>query len=460
MEERKIYTLRQIGNAIKKRIEEATQGASFWVKAEIASINVGKHAYLELVQHQDGEKVAVMRGAIWMTTLHRIRQELGDESRNILKDGVEILFLAKTNYHLVYGLSLVIEAIDLSFNISELERRKRETIAKLKEEGLYDRNRFMRLPMVVQRIALVASHGTAAYADFMKHLEHNEHGYHFHVRLFRSAVQGATAAQELRAALANIDTDRFDVVVFIRGGGSKLDLEPYNNLELARMAAQMRIPVLTGIGHDVDISVLDLIAHGHHKTPTAVADFIVDKALYFETSMTGMLVQVHNAMLTSFSDRKDQLSTFKEMMAMRPTALCRAERGNLHTYTGQFARSITDRIAISSKMLDAHARDLAVLPRNKLVLLEAARIRELSTSLSGIAQRGFQLLLGRLQGMDDAIQFLSPDKLLQRGFSITRKDGSAVMDAGSLQPGDRLETTFAHGKAWSTINTIEPDEEG
>lgn len=459
MEDRKIYTLRQVGTAIKQRIEEATHGASFWVKAEIASINVGKHAYLELVQHYEGEKVAVMRGAIWMTALHRIRQELGNESRNILKDGVEILFLAKTNYHLVYGLSLVIETIDLSFNISELERRKRETIATLKEEGLYDRNRFIPLLMVVQRIALVASKGTAAYADFMKHLERNEHGYVFHVHLFNSVVQGEAAAGELRAALLAIDPTRFDAVVLIRGGGSKLDLEAYNDLELARVAAHMRIPVLTGIGHDVDVSVLDLIAHGHHKTPTAVADFLVDRNLYFETAMTGMLVQIHNAMLTTFSDRKDQLSIFKEMAAMRPTARCRAERGLLHTTTSQFARNVTDRIGTSRRTLDNFAHDLALLPRHKLALVEAARIRELSGSLSVIAQRGFQLLLGRLQGMDEAIQFLSPERLLQRGFSITRKDGQAVKDATTLHAGDRLETTFAQGKAWSTINTIEPHGE-
>ncbi len=459
MEERKIYTLRQVGNAIKQRIEEATQGAAFWVKAEIASINVGKHAYLELVQHHGGEKVAVMRGAIWMSALQRIRQELGSESRNILKDGVEILFLARTNYHLVYGLSLVIETIDLSFNISELERRKRETIATLKEEGLYDRNRFIPMPIVVQRIALVASIGTAAYADFMQHLEHNEHGYRFHVRVFNSVVQGDAAAQELRAALSSIDPKDFDAVVLIRGGGSKLDLEPYNDLELARVAAQMRIPVLTGIGHDVDVSVLDLIAHGHHKTPTAVADFLVDRTLYFETAMTGMLVHIHNAMLTSFSDRKDQLSMFKEMVAMRPTARCRAERGNLHTTTGQFARSVTDKVAVSRRGLETFAHDLAMLPRHKLAQVETARLREMSTALSGIAQRGFQLLLGRLQGMDDAIQFLAPEKILQRGFSITRKEGQAVKDATTLQPGDQLETTFAQGKAWSTIKKIEPHAE-
>lgn len=460
MEERKIYTLRQVGNAIKQRIEEATHGASFWIKAEIASINVGKHAYLELVQHQDGEKVAVMRGAIWMSALHRIRQELGSEGRNILKDGVEILFLAKPNYHLVYGLSLVIETIDLNFNISELERRKRETIATLKEEGLYDRNRFIPLPMVLQRIAVIASIGSAAFADFMKHLEQNEHGYRFHVQVFKSTVQGDVAAQELRAALSSIDPTQFDAVVLIRGGGSKLDLEAFNDLELARVAARMRIPVLTGIGHDVDVSVLDLIAHGHHKTPTAVADFIVDRALYFETSMTGMLVHIHNMMLTSFSDRKDQMSMFKEMVMMRPTARCRAERGDLHTLTGQFARTITDKIGVSRKGLDSFTHDLILLPRHKLAQVETARISEMSGTLSGIAQRGFQVLLSRLNGMGEAIQMLSPEKHLERGFSITRKDGHAIKDPGTLLPGDEVETTFAMGKARSTINTIERHENG
>lgn len=459
-EERKIYSLQQVGSAIKQRIEEATHGASYWIKAEIASINVGKHAYLELVQHQQGVKVAVMRGSIWMSTLNRIRQELGSESRNILKDGVEILFLAKPNYHLVYGLSLAIEAIDLSFNISELERRKRETIATLKAEGLYDRNRFIPLPMVIQRIALVASKGTAAYTDLMQHLERNEHGYRFHVHLFNSAVQGEAAVSELIAALASIDPAQFDAVVLIRGGGSKLDLEPYNDLDLARVAARMRIPVLTGIGHDVDVSVLDLIARGHHKTPTAVADFLVDRALYFETSMTGMLVQIHNAMLTSYSDRKDRLSTFTEMITMRPSARCRTERGLLHTATGHFARSVTERITLSDRALGTFSQHLAMLPRHKLAQVETARIREISGSLSGIAHRGFQLLLGKLQGMDDAVRMLSPEKHLQRGFSITRKNGRAVKDAGRLQPGDTVETTFANGTATSTINSIHRHEQG
>lgn len=460
MEERKIYTLSQVGTAIKKRIEEATHGQAFWIKAEIASIRFTKHAYLELVEHKGDEKVAVMRGSIWLTQLHRIRHELGDDSGNILKEGVEILFLARTHFHLVYGLSLAIEAIDLNFNISALERRKRETIAALKEEGLFHRNRMLPLPMVIQRIALVSSVGTAAYEDLMQHLENNEHGYKYHVQVFHSAVQGDAAPTELRAALASIDPKQFDVAVLIRGGGSKLDLEPFNDLALARLVATLPIPVLTGIGHEIDISVLDLISNSPHKTPTAVADFIVDRTLYFETAMTGMLVNIHNTMLTSFTGQKERLSTYAEMIAMRPAAHCRMQRGALHTITNQFARSITEEITLQSRTLHSFGQDLALLPRHKLAQLEAARMREIGTALTALAQRGIQLVIGKLDGIGNAVQLLSPERLMDRGFSIARVNGKAIKNAESLKAGEEIETTFAKGKAWSTINKIERHGKG
>lgn len=157
MEERRIFTLSQVSTAIQHKIAEATGGQAYWIKAEIAQFKVKNHAYLELVEHKEGQKVAVMRANIWNSNYQRIRQELGREAGNILKDGVEVLLLGRVQYHLVYGLSINIEAIDLSFNIGELERRKLATIKTLKEEGLYNRNRFTPMPMVLQRIALVAS---------------------------------------------------------------------------------------------------------------------------------------------------------------------------------------------------------------------------------------------------------------------------------------------------------------
>jgi exodeoxyribonuclease VII large subunit len=456
MEERKIYTLKQVGTAIKHKIDEATQGQLFWVSAEIASIKVANHAYLELVQHEHGNKVAVMRGVIWGSTLQRVQHDLGDAGRHILKDGVETLFLARPNYHLVYGLSLVIEAIDPTFTISALERRKQETIATLKAEDLYDRNRALPMPIVVQRIALVASKGSAAYADFMRHLEENEHGFRFHVHRFDTNVQGDAAAQEMRAALEQLDPERYDVAVLIRGGGSRLDLEPFNDLELARAAARLPIPVLTGIGHDVDISVLDLIAHGHHKTPTAVADWIVDRNLYFESGLTNLLVHIHNAVLNTFAGYKEQMSAYAEMLAMRPVSRCRMERGELHNLSSQFARSATTQITRQGRQMELLAAQLGVLPRNKLVLREQPRLRERSQMLSLLVRRHLHVLQKQVEGLSGAVQLLSPDRLLERGFSITRKDGRALRDARNLKAGDEVETTFARGKAWGTITRTEP----
>lgn len=455
MEEYKVYTLKQVAAAIKQRIDEATGHAAFWIRAEIATINQNRHAYLELVEHQGGIRVAVMRGVIWESSLQAIQQQLGTEGPNILKSGVEILFRARANFHLVHGLSLSIEAIDPGFNLGAMERRKQEAIVALKKEGLFHLQRFVHMPPVVQRIALVASPGTAAYADFMKHLEENEHGYRFHVRLFRSSVQGDGAAANLRMALSAINPARFDAVVVVRGGGSKLDLEPFNDLELARIAARLPIPLLTGIGHDVDISVLDLVAHTPHKTPTAVADFLVDRSLYFETALGGMLVQAHNHLLTVFSAQHELLGSHAETIQLRPVIRYQAERGNLNNMAHQLNRQVAGQLTAKRKELDAHAQLLATAPVQKLTLVEAARIREHKTTLAAAARRGSQELLARLETMRQAVHLLHPDRLLERGFSITRKGGHALLNLDGVKPGDEIETSHHGGRTWSTINRIE-----
>ena len=455
MEDRKVFSLLQVCTSVKKRIEDATKGSSFWIKAEIASIKAPKHVYIELVEHRAGVRVAVMRGIIWNSKHVQIQRALGDESANILKEGAEIMFRASLHFSELYGLSLLIEEIDVAYNLGELERRKKETIAKLHAEGLYDLNRFVRMPMVIQRIALISSVGTAAYEDFMQHLSQNEHGYTFHVRVFSSLVQGDGAASDLRRALGSIDPSLFDAVVLIRGGGSKLDLEPFNDLELCRMVARMPIPVMTGIGHDVDVSVVDMLARSHHKTPTAIADFLVDRSLFFETGLSGLLVHIHNSVLEAFSVQHESMSRYAEMLQVRPTVRCQTRRGVLHTAVGQFARRVTEKLVGSGKLLDGHTSSLCALPRNKLSQIETAKMREFSNALVSHAQHGFQLLLSRINGIEEAIKLVSPDKLLTRGFSITRRDGRAIVDPGTTSVGDQIETTFAKGKTWSTINKIE-----
>ncbi len=456
---KKVFTLLQLNTALKKAIQKATGEQSFWIKAEIVGFKVTTHAYLELAQHEQGVRVAVMRGLIWRSNLVRIEQALGAERHSILKDGAEILFKACVQYHEVYGMSLLVEEIDLSFSLGELERRKRETIETLRAEGLFDLNRSLPEPMIIQRIALIASKGTAAFADLMAHLNTNEYGYRFHVCLFNSLVQGDGAAQELRKALASITPERFDAVVLIRGGGSRLDLEAFNDLELCRMVARMPIPVMTGIGHEIDVSVVDMIAKSPHKTPTAIADHLIDKCLYFETNLNGFLVNIHKTVLDRFTSQKESMSRWNEMLQMRPRNLCQVRRGALHTTAGQFQRRVMESLKVSSRQLDANASELGMLPFHKLHNIEAAKVREMSASLTTTAQRGMKLMLSRITGMHEAVKLLSPEKAMMRGFSVARHQGKVVADAAALEEGNELETTFAKGKVWSIIQKIESNEQ-
>lgn len=453
MSDKKVFSLLQVCTSIRKQIEKATASQRFWVKAEIAGINAQKHVYLDLVQHEDGARVAVMRGIIWQYHMRGIREALGSDLFNVLKEGSEVLFLASVQYNPVHGLSMHIEEVDISYSLGALEQRKQATVETLRKEALYDMNRSLPTPLVIQRVALIASIGSAAYADFIQHLAHNEYGYRFHIHEFPSSVQGENAPQELRAAIAAIDPERFDVVVIIRGGGSKLDLEAFNDLDLCRAVARMPIPVMTGIGHDVDISVLDLIAHTPHKTPTAIADHLLDKCLYFETALNGFLVTVQRSMSEVFSFRKEQLSAYAEMTRSRPINRCQLERGALQATASMVTRSVRDAIHLYDREVDGHASKLALLPLQKVEQVEAARLREMRNALEQLAQRGLTLLLDRVQGMDQAIQLLAPDRVLARGFTITRFQGVPLKSASHLKPGDEIETTFASGSIRSTITT-------
>jgi exodeoxyribonuclease VII large subunit len=455
MEPRRHYSLYQLCSSIRKRLEEATGGRRFWVRAEIAGINLNRHLYLDLVEHQQGQRVAVMRAMVWNTSLTTIRASLGDEFGNILKQGSEVLLCGTVHYSEVYGLSLHVDEVDLSFSLGELERRKHATIATLRQEGLFDLNRALPEPMVIQRIALVASIGSAAYADFVQHLAANEYGYRFHVHEFPSAVQGDDAPRQLRAALAAIDPTLFDAVVVIRGGGSKLDLEAFNDLDLCRAVARMPIPVMTGIGHDVDVSVMDMVAKSPHKTPTAIADHLVDKCVFFETSLNGFVVGMQRVLNERASAHKQRLATIAEALRTRPRMLCERERSTLQHRAATIGQHALSACQQHTQHLNERRTALATLPHQRLQLVEAIRLEAHRTRLHQFAQQGLRTLAAQMEGMQRTVQLLAPERMLARGFSITRHNGRAVASVEGLEPGSEIETTYSNGTTRSIIQHIE-----
>ncbi len=260
-----------------------------WVSAEVADIkiNASGHCYIELIEKNEktGATEAQARATIWrsqvMSTIGRFEQESGQR----LAKGMKILFKATVQHHAVYGMSLQIQQIDALHTIGDMERRRQQTIEQLQKEGVWEMNRSLPMPLVVQRVAVISSATAAGYRDFMKELERS--AYRIETELFEATMQGERCDESIVAALYAVAerSDEFDVVAIIRGGGSTGDLECYNSYLLAFAVTQFPLPVLTGIGHDKDTSVTDMVAHTPLKTPTAVAAWIDGRATDFDGAL-------------------------------------------------------------------------------------------------------------------------------------------------------------------------------
>ena len=281
-------TLSQLQGRISTALAEALP-LPVWVSAEVADlkINASGHCYIELIEKDEktGATQAQARATIWrsqvMSTIGRFEQESGQR----LTKGMKILFKATVQHHAVYGMSLQIQQIDALHTIGDMERRKQLCIEQLQKEGVWDINRSQPMPLVVQRVAVISSATAAGYQDFMKELGRS--AYRIHTELFEATMQGERCDESIVAALYAIAdrAEEFDAVAIIRGGGSTSDLECYNSYHLAFAVTQMPLPILTGIGHDKDTSVTDMVAHTMLKTPTAVAQWIDQRAADFDGAL-------------------------------------------------------------------------------------------------------------------------------------------------------------------------------
>jgi len=458
MTDRHVFTLLQVSRAVGRRVAEATGGRAFWIRAEIAQVSGRSHLYLKLVQHRNGgPPVAAMEAVVWSSAAERLRASLGAEMGRVLTEGSEILFRATVEYHAVYGLQLHVVDIDLDFSLGQLEQRRRQTIATLRAEGLYDRNRLVPAPLVLQRVAVIASTTSAGFGDFMKHLEENANGYRIRVGVFPSMVQGEAAARDLQRALAEVDHRLFDAVVMIRGGGSRLDLEVFNDLELCRAVARTPIPVLAGIGHEADESVVDLIAHLRLKTPTAVADHLIGTCAAFETRMRTLMLDVQRSVADVVRVHREHHRALAESLRLRPVTLCREARGRLHATGGSMARAIASRLSAADRHLVVHRQTLATVPLTRLQQVERARLGEFSAALERVARHGLQELHRRLDDLQKAVELVAPARVLARGFSITRDQRGALRSPDGLREGEVLETTLARGRIWSAVTRTEPN---
>ena len=333
----KHYTLSELCAEIGELLNEGL-APSYWVQAEISSLSEkGGHLYLELV---DG-KSAKMRATCWAGNRELLMAYFEQETGQRLQAGMAVLIEAEVQWHAVYGLSLSIIGIDPSYTLGDLARQRQRTIAQLEADGLLDAQQLIPLPTLIRRVAVISSPGAAGYGDFIHQLEHS--GYHFRTQLFEAIMQGEGAEASILAALETVEAeaDRWDVVAIIRGGGATTDLSCFDRYTLCAVCAQFSLPVLSGIGHTRDVSVLDLVAHEALKTPTAVAEWLIHRLDAEAARVNDLLLRLRRT-----ADRQRLVRLHRiEMLEQRLTA-CSPERiyrrgYSLLTLNGRVIRSVS-----------------------------------------------------------------------------------------------------------------------
>lgn len=404
-----------------------------WVVAETSDVRQsGGHCYLELVQKdaQTGQTLARMRGIVWASVYARLRCEFERATGQPFASGMNVMVEVSANFHEQYGLSVVITGINPTYTLGDMARQRLEILNRLRSEGIIDMNKQLPWDDVAQRVAVISAAGAAGYGDFMNQLHNNPSGIKFYTCLFPAVMQGQSTVTSVIAALERINdyADLFDCVVIIRGGGSTSDLNSFDNYDLAANVAQFPLPVICGIGHDRDNTVVDSVASVRVKTPTAAAEWLLDRAqsaLDHVNALTDMVVDSATQML---SGARQQLAYFTSGIPLMADNIVVRHRARLQ----QIAAAIP---VVAARRIDGAGKDLAFA----------------SQRLAMAARQCVANERQRVTGLEKQVELLSPDRVLRRGYSLTLRDGHVVTSASSLRAGDSLVTRFADGERTSVV---------
>ncbi|MDR2963936.1 MAG: exodeoxyribonuclease VII large subunit [Bacteroidales bacterium] len=420
----------QIAQCLKQSLPK-----SLWIIAEIneLSVNFKGHCYLELIEKDEKSTniVAKQRATIWSYSYNLINSYFKAETGIPLQAGLKVLVQCSVEFHALYGMSLNISNIDPIYTLGEEEKQRREIIERLQREGVIDMNKSLEFPVLLQRIAVISSETAAGYQDFMHSLHTNREQLAFSTTLFAAAMQGQDVEHSVVAALERIfeHEENFDAVVIIRGGGAKTDLRWFDNYSIAAHIAQFPLPVITGIGHDKDSSIADLVAHTTLKTPTAVAEFLIDH---------------QNEVLQEWKDLQQRLSA-------AGTAIVETHTVRLQEYTNTIQLHAQHRIESENLRLQYTHNRMQNAAKNS-VHTEIRHIENLHKNLQHATLQNLRVHKGNLELYEAKIAANSIDSILAKGFTLTTNAaGTRLRSKHNIQPGEVLRSYFADGVVESTV---------
>ncbi len=451
-------SLFELNEQIKEHLNDAFP-TTLWVIAEISEIRTVRsgHCYLELIEKDDaGDQVkAKARATIWAFTYRMLKPYFETTTKQELTAGLKVLIRVSVEFQEVYGYSLNIKDIDPNFTLGDIARRKMEVIRQLEEDGVIDMNKELELTDVPQKLAVISSPTAAGYEDFVDQLENNTEGYKIYHKLFPAIMQGDEAEDSIIQALERIYEyeDFFDAVIIIRGGGSSSDLMCFDNYMLAINIAQFPLPVLTGIGHERDESVADMVAHTRLKTPTAVAEYIIEHFERFNAYLHDLKDQFIDETKTLISNEKRRLevaalkfhpvvtkslSNYKQFNIEAGQRLDFAVKGYFDKQQLFFSRTKESLNYLTKKII-----------RNGFSNLDFSS-KQLSIEVSAFLKSQHQ----QLKLLDRTIKLSDPKKLLKKGYSISKINDQLIKDADQVKVGDEMQTLTHNGKIISRIEKI------
>ena len=445
-------------NALVRDMLALEMPDEYWVEAELSEAReVRGHCYLELIQKDEHSNTPVAKASAkcWASTWQLVKPHFMRVTGQEIHAGMKVLLKVYAQFHESYGFSWIVTDIDPTYTMGDMARKRMEIIRQLKEEGVFELQKELQLPMFCQHIAVISSANAAGYGDFVNQLENNEYGFRFHTQLFPAVMQGEGVEQSVIEALnkifesieckteslefatANDDSslftlhsslDKFDCVVIIRGGGATSDLSGFDTLALAEHVANFPLPIITGIGHERDESVLDMVSHKRVKTPTAAAAFLIGHLKAVLDAIEDAEQRISSIVRQQMDMEKIRLLHLSQQIPTLFSLVRSRQEASIDRLQGNLRLSVTRRLQEERHRLDIHSHNL-------MPVIERRLLRERH----------------QLDMLNEKLEVLNPELLLRRGYSITLSGGKVVKDASILKSGDELETRLSKGTVRSVV---------
>jgi exodeoxyribonuclease VII large subunit len=454
--QKKTYTLTQLVASIKHVLARTYGEQSYWVTGELVKLNIkGGHYYLELADSLEGHSTAQMKATIWRTQVLALQQNLGEEFKQLMQPGNRLLFKVAVTFHEIYGLSLTILDLDPAFTYGEIELKKKQTIERLQLEGLLNVQKQLHLPLIMKKIVLVGSPDTSGYRDFLTELQQNRIFTNFVVQEIATSVQGDKAVTEICAALLEADTYAADAIVLIRGGGSKMDLNVFNDYEICKTIAQLHLPLLTGIGHETDEVVADLVAHTKQITPTAVAKFLYIRVGTFRAELQSGLDRILNQALSSLARTTEHFTSTNKFLTHYFQNIITDYRTDVQAKMHRIEVGTNEILAEQKALLELSLEKGVVSASHFIQMIQTIELPSILEKLVLRSANHIEIHKLEILNLQEKIAVLNPLKLLKVGYTISSISNTDLSQFKGELVGQELQTLTDQFMVFSTITKIQ-----